>query len=129
MTALGAGGRLVSVLGDDAAGAIVMAMLRENTGIATLLTADPGRQTSVKTRFVAGTQQMMRADREDRRDIEGANPRSRADSAVDLGIADCDVVILSDYGKGVLSRRCHQRSLHFPRPGGRKAGDRRSQGR
>ena len=103
LAALGAGGRLVSVLGDDDAGRDVMAMLRENTGITTLLTADPGRQTSVKTRFVAGTQQMMRADREDRRDIEGET-REAVLSAVDLGVADCDVVILSDYGKGVLSR-------------------------
>jgi len=101
IAALGAGGRLVSVLGDDDPGREVMAMLRETGRIAAMLTADPGRRTTVKTRFVAGTQQMMRADREDARDITG-DTREAVLSAVDLGLADCDVVILSDYGKGVL---------------------------
>lgn len=101
LAALGAGGRFVTVTGDDSAGHEVETLLGENTGIESMPTRDPSRRTSIKTRFVAGTQQMIRADREDCHAIDGS-VRDAVLAAVDLGLADCDVVILSDYGKGAL---------------------------
>ncbi|MBC8158388.1 MAG: D-glycero-beta-D-manno-heptose-7-phosphate kinase [Alphaproteobacteria bacterium] len=100
--ALDVGGRYAGVIGDDGAGRDVEKFLGEYPSIETTLVMDANRRTSIKSRFVAGTQQLMRADREDTRPIEGEVARNLMD-AVDLGLADCDVVVLSDYGKGVLS--------------------------
>ena len=60
------------------------------------------RATTIKTRYFAGSQQMLRADREETGalDSESAD-RLRADIRTQLGRADA--VILSDYGKGVLA--------------------------
>ncbi|MCG8509277.1 MAG: D-glycero-beta-D-manno-heptose-7-phosphate kinase [Rhodospirillales bacterium] len=100
--AMGSGGRFVGVIGDDPAAWELAKLLAEYSDIEMNLITDESRRTSLKTRFVAGTQQIMRADREDARDIGGA-VRDAVLEGVSLGIEDCDVVILSDYGKGVLS--------------------------
>ncbi|MBT3358272.1 MAG: D-glycero-beta-D-manno-heptose-7-phosphate kinase [Rhodospirillales bacterium] len=100
--ALGVGGRYVGVIGDDGAGVDVEKFLTEYPSIESTLITDAGRRTSIKSRFVAGTQQILRADREDIRPIEGEVAKSLM-AEIDLGLADCDVVVLSDYGKGVLS--------------------------
>jgi D-beta-D-heptose 7-phosphate kinase / D-beta-D-heptose 1-phosphate adenosyltransferase len=100
--AMGSGGRFVSVVGNDAAAEELQRLLADYSDIEMNLIVDANRRTSIKTRFIAGAQQIMRADREDVRDIDGA-VREAVLEAVMLGIKDCDVVILSDYGKGVLS--------------------------
>ena len=100
--ALGVGGRYVGVVGEDGAGEDVESLLGEYPSVESTLVKDANRQTSIKTRFVAGTQQMMRADREDTRPIDGGVEKEVM-AAVELGVADCDVVVLSDYGKGVLA--------------------------
>ena len=100
--ALGVGGRYVGVVGDDDAGREVEKFLGEYPSVEATLVTDANRRTSIKSRFVAGTQQMLRADREDTQPIDG-KVREELMAAIDLGLADCDVVVLSDYGKGVLA--------------------------
>ncbi|MEP2814470.1 MAG: PfkB family carbohydrate kinase, partial [Alphaproteobacteria bacterium] len=64
LAALGAKTRFLSVIGDDDAGTEVRTLLAREAGVTGDLKTDAGRQTTIKTRFVAGTQQMLRADRE-----------------------------------------------------------------
>ncbi|AWK90227.1 D-glycero-beta-D-manno-heptose-7-phosphate kinase [Azospirillum thermophilum] len=107
--ALGAACRFVSVVGDDPAGleiAGILARAADNheagggeAGGGGLVT-EPGRQTTVKTRFIAGSQQLLRAD------VETVAPiRSEAAvlEAATAAMAGAGAVILSDYGKGVLT--------------------------
>jgi len=64
--------------------------------------AEPSRQTAIKTRYVGGNQQMLRADRETVAPL-GADARRRLIAGVRAALADCAVLVLSDYGKGALA--------------------------
>ncbi len=99
LSALGTQARFVGVIGDDAAGAEVMTQLTEQPGAEPSLVISPGRRTTIKERFVAGMQQLLRADR------EAAGPLSaEAEQALLSHIGKIDgALALSDYGKGVLS--------------------------
>ena len=69
LSALGASVRIWAGIGDDVAGAEVATMLTEVPNCELSLKTISGRQTSIKTRFIASGQQMMRADRETVEDI------------------------------------------------------------
>ena len=65
-------------------------------------TIDAKRETTIKTRYVAGSQQLLRADRET---VSEVSPAIADDIArvVAAAIGDCGVLVLSDYAKGVLT--------------------------
>ena len=65
LRALGAGVRLAAVVGDDGVGSDLRAALEdEGAAVAFSLIVEAGRRTPVKTRFLAGNQQLLRADDE-----------------------------------------------------------------
>ncbi|WP_207458040.1 D-glycero-beta-D-manno-heptose-7-phosphate kinase [Azospirillum sp. SYSU D00513] len=98
--ALGSACRFVSVVGDDAAGAEVRRLVAGQTGDGEGLLVEPGRQTTVKTRFIGGRQQLLRADSETAVAIRGGEGVLRAARAA---LGSVGAVVLSDYGKGVLT--------------------------
>ena len=98
VSALGAAASLVGVIGEDESGKILQAKL-ESAGIKNLLLTRPGYQTITKLRIVSRKQQLVRADFESILDLPA---RDFAD-LVNSGLQSCDVVVLSDYDKGVLS--------------------------
>ena len=102
LAALGAKTRFLSVVGDDDAGAEVRGLLAREPDVTGDLKTDAGRQTTIKTRFIAGTQQMLRADQETGRPTAAALQDQLAAGAEDA-LRDHKVVVLSDYGKGVLA--------------------------
>jgi D-beta-D-heptose 7-phosphate kinase/D-beta-D-heptose 1-phosphate adenosyltransferase len=101
LVALGAQVHFVACVGADDAADDIRGLLGEQGAVTANLVVDGDRQTAIKTRFVAGTQQMMRADRETTGALATA-PRAELVEAVNTGLKDCTVVVLSDYGKGVL---------------------------
>lgn len=103
----GLGGRaiLVGVTGADAAASTLAGIVGAMGGaVEALLVADVARPTTLKTRYMGGQHQMVRVDRE----MGAAISRATEDRLVDI-IADmadeCDVIMISDYAKGVLSDR------------------------
>jgi D-glycero-beta-D-manno-heptose-7-phosphate kinase len=99
--ALGARVSLLSVIGDDEPGGTLQQLI-EKEGITACLHRDGSIRTTVKLRMIGGArrQQLLRVDFE--------TPPSREvllDKLADYRrlLADCDVVILSDYGKGGLA--------------------------
>ena len=102
LAALGAKTRFLSVIGDDDAGTEVRTLLAREAGVTGDLKTDAGRQTTIKTRFVAGTQQMLRADRETSR-ATAAGLQDQLAVDAEAAVRDHKVVVLSDYGKGVLA--------------------------
>jgi rfaE bifunctional protein kinase chain/domain len=99
--ALGARVSLLSVIGDDEPGGTLQQLI-ERDGIVACLHRDGSIRTTVKLRMIGGArrQQLLRVDFE--------TPPSREvllDKLADYRrlLADCDVVILSDYGKGGLT--------------------------
>lgn len=104
LSALGAGVRLIGVIGADAPGDETAGVLDGDTHVEPALVRDPARPTTVKTRFIAGSQQMLRADEEDTSAI-AADTLDRVRDAVTRALAGggYGVLVLSDYGKGVLT--------------------------
>jgi D-beta-D-heptose 7-phosphate kinase/D-beta-D-heptose 1-phosphate adenosyltransferase len=101
--ALGAVPTLVGVAGSDAAGQSLTRELgaREVDAEAGLV-RDPGRRTTLKTRIIAHHQQVLRADEETR---EALAPDVVAElwRRVERALPDAEAVLISDYGKGVIS--------------------------
>ena len=98
---LGGEPHLVAMIGQDAEASQIRELCARS-GIGTDgLVEVADRKSSVKTRFVAGVQQVLRFDSETVR-APAAGDLNRLLAAFDTALAACDVVILSDYGKGVL---------------------------
>lgn len=99
---LGAGVELFSVIGGDRQGETICGLLADEGVDAGSLVVDKKRRTIVKTRIIANTQQVVRIDKEDRDHISEGD-KDRLFSLVKKKMAKADAVILSDYGKGLLS--------------------------
>ncbi|HNH34756.1 MAG TPA: D-glycero-beta-D-manno-heptose-7-phosphate kinase [Rhodocyclaceae bacterium] len=98
-SALAAAATLLSVVGADEPGAALTRLLRE-AGVDASLHEDAQISTTVKLRVVARQQQLLRIDFENSPNHEVLQAKL-ADYAERL--PNCDVVILSDYGKGGLT--------------------------
>lgn len=99
--ALGATCRFVTAVGDDAAGDELRELVADQIGDAFGVVTEPGRQTTVKTRFIGGRQQLLRADAERVAPL-GDAWREAMLAAVREELRSAGAVILSDYGKGLL---------------------------
>jgi D-beta-D-heptose 7-phosphate kinase/D-beta-D-heptose 1-phosphate adenosyltransferase len=103
LSALGARVQLIGVVGADEAGARLRAMLCALTGVdAEGLAVDRQRPTTCKMRVVSGLHQIVRIDHESSRPV-ARETEAELISAIAVAIAQCDVVIVSDYAKGVCS--------------------------
>jgi D-beta-D-heptose 7-phosphate kinase/D-beta-D-heptose 1-phosphate adenosyltransferase len=102
IVALGGHPAFVSVVGDDAAGREVTRLIGEHCEIDPCIVVEPGRQTTIKTRFFASSQQLLRADRETRSPVGEVIGRQLT-TRVERLLAKVSAVVLSDYGKGILA--------------------------
>ena len=103
VAALGGSVALVGLVGGDAEGHEALRLVgAEQPAIEGYLVTDAGRPTTLKTRFVSGGQQLLRVDLEECRPVEGEVEqrliRTLKDAAQGAG-----VILLSDYGKGVVT--------------------------
>lgn len=102
VAALGGRCTLVGVIGDDAAGRELDVMIRATEGIASaLVVAGDRRPTTEKVRYTAQGQHLLRTDQEKASAID-ADTECRVLRMVDSQISSHDVLVLSDYAKGVL---------------------------
>jgi D-beta-D-heptose 7-phosphate kinase/D-beta-D-heptose 1-phosphate adenosyltransferase len=98
------GGRavLIGLVGHDVAGETLSELSARRRGISAALVTTDARPTICKTRLVAAGQQVVRVDEESRASLsveEDAGLRA----ALDEHIGAVQALILSDYGKGLLS--------------------------
>lgn len=101
IVSLGGQPSLVAVSGQDA-GALELRAQLEQEGVQAALVPDPSRQTTLKTRIIAQNQQVCRVDKESAAPLSGP-VLSALLEAVAERLPHCRVVILSDYGKGVIT--------------------------
>lgn len=99
---LGGGAHLISVCGSDTKGD-TLSMLLEQEGITAGLQRLAKRPTTLKTRVIARNQQMLRIDHEDTAPLAQTETDALL-RAVESVIDEYPVLIVSDYGKGVVSR-------------------------
>ena len=102
IAALGGGGRFIGVVGEDAAGDEIARLLSNLQAIHADLVSDSERHTTLKTRFVGSNQQLMRADVESTEALSAQCQAQVLEHITHSGDT-IGAVVLSDYGKGVLS--------------------------
>jgi len=105
--ALGVRTVLLSVVGDDEAGRSLKTLV-EREGVNALLHKDASIDTTVKLRVLGRQQQLMRIDFETSPSHEVLLGKLAEYKTL---LNDCDVVILSDYGKGGLTHIAQMISL------------------
>jgi len=99
---LGAKVSLAGITGNDSFGEEIKAILSTKNIDTQLILKDDSRTTTVKTRVIAGNHQIVRIDQEDTHDIAAELENVFFDSLQNC-IAVSDIVILSDYNKGLLT--------------------------
>ena len=106
IAALGARCIFVGMIGEDDAGAKLQAELAQESLIESVLVCDPSRPTTRKVRFVSEhfSTHMLRADWESIAPASAAVEQKLIDAILPL-LPRVDIVLLSDYAKGVLTAR------------------------
>ncbi|HEX5327429.1 MAG TPA: D-glycero-beta-D-manno-heptose-7-phosphate kinase [Acetobacteraceae bacterium] len=118
LTALGAAAVFISVVGDDQPGSDLTGLVGGQMNVEPWLLVEGGRTTTVKTRYIAAGQQLLRADREQ---VGPISPHL-ADRVLRIArdaMAATTVTVLSDYRKGLLSADLPARLIVAARQAGR----------
>ncbi|HEX4130686.1 MAG TPA: D-glycero-beta-D-manno-heptose-7-phosphate kinase [Pirellulales bacterium] len=114
LAALGAGCHVVSAVGADTAGQRVGQLLNQLAGCSAELAVDPQAATTIKTRYIAGSQHVVRVDRE-RPMPPSVDAVARLLGALDRDEPQAAVIVLSDYGKGLLTDQVIRATLDAAR--------------
>ena len=104
LVSLGGQVDIVGIIGADAGGEELSRLFGTLPHVTSRLLADKDRPTTIKTRYVAEGQQLLRADHEIKHPPSAAL-EDKILHQVREALADCVLVILSDYAKGVLTDR------------------------
>jgi D-beta-D-heptose 7-phosphate kinase/D-beta-D-heptose 1-phosphate adenosyltransferase len=115
VAALGAKAVLIGLVGQDDASAALRGMIDAEPGLEAELVADPKRRTTEKVRYISGSHQMLRVDREDR----GPGDAATLLAAFKARLPAADVVVLSDYAKGVLTAAVVRGAIDAARAAGK----------
>jgi len=101
LIALGSNVTVMSVLGDDEVATQLQDMI-ESIGANHFLILDEDRKTTKKSRIIASNQQVVRYDNETKKDIN-----SKCEQLITIKLLEFihtfDVILVSDYGKGVIT--------------------------
>jgi rfaE bifunctional protein kinase chain/domain len=109
---------LCGVVGDDEMGQRILQQLNA-MGVATQgVLVEKGRQTTVKTRIIGHHQQLVRIDRETTDDLKGSTFRQISEF-LGKNIVRFDGIVLSDYGKGLLSKELIRRTIRRAKESGK----------
>ncbi|RCH56424.1 D-glycero-beta-D-manno-heptose-7-phosphate kinase [Mucilaginibacter hurinus] len=112
LVALGASVTVSGIIGDDMYGRRLIEILKAENVASDSVLVDAHRPTTVKTRVLAGGHQLLRIDRENSRALTPALQAELLDK-LKPAILDADMVILSDYNKGVFSPELTQHIIGF----------------
>ena len=102
LVALGARGSVVGVVGNDAAGHRLQTGLRDLGVQDQYLLVDESRPSTTKTRIIAHSQLVVRADRESRSPVTGKLEEKIVATLKDA-LQQADAFVVSDYDKGVVT--------------------------
>jgi D-beta-D-heptose 7-phosphate kinase/D-beta-D-heptose 1-phosphate adenosyltransferase len=117
IAALGGEAVLMGLLGRDAAGDEARAIIAATPRLIDAHIASAGRPTICKTRYLAAHQQILRVDEENVHELTAAEEGELL-AAIARTLPNVDAVVLSDYGKCVLSRKIAKFAIARARAGG-----------
>ncbi len=110
LVSLGAQASVLGVIGEDVPGQQLVDLLVAEGIDVDPVVRDPSRPTTRKTRYVSKTAQVLRVDQERRHPLEGA-AEEHALAVLAQRPFPFPAVLLSDYGKGMLTRRVIQAAI------------------
>ncbi len=108
ITSLGGDAYLIGVLGIDKNSGLMMEALKEKKVNVENIVLCENRPTTVKMRFIALNQHVVRVDKEDNSSIKPEVENKILSSLEDL-IGSCRLVVVSDYAKGVITKNIMER--------------------
>jgi D-beta-D-heptose 7-phosphate kinase/D-beta-D-heptose 1-phosphate adenosyltransferase len=121
VVALGGHGILVGVVGEDPAGGQLLELI-ESLGVAPTSVIKTGkRKTTLKSRIIAHSQQVLRVDRENTEPLS-QEARKRLLEIVSRNLNAVDGVILEDYDKGVFGGGVAAEVVQMARKAGKFCG-------
>ncbi len=112
----GAGSKchIISVCGDDEESKVLKKLLKDSKKITFNLLTDNSRCTTKKIRFVSGNQQILRVDKEFNKPIS-SKLETKILSILRSKIDFFDVIVLSDYSKGLLTNNLLKSTIELSR--------------
>lgn len=102
LVAVGARACFVSVVGTDAAASEISRLLASLGDVESHMLVERSRVTTVKTRYIGGQQQLLRADHERATPLMALTRRDFL-SVFRRSLKERQVTVISDYAKGVLA--------------------------
>lgn len=118
LNALGAKVDVISVIGDDLIGTQIQTML-EKINVSANLIIEKDKITSKKSRLIASNQQIIRYDQESCEDIQ-KNSEKKIFDILEKNISKYEIILLSDYGKGVLTQQLTKDLISLIKSKGKK---------
>ena len=121
IASLGARCIFVGLIGEDEVGVKLAVTLAQEPGIESILVHDPARPTTRKVRFVSEhfSTHMLRADWELAAPASGEIEQKLIDTILPQ-LARADIILLSDYAKGVLTARVIRNVIDAARKAGKR---------
>ena len=110
----GGGGycHLLSIVGKDINGSTLKDLIKKEKRLTSDLIIDKAKITTKKKRYISGQQQILRVDEEDTSDINEEIERKIFEKFKEL-IAKYDIIVLSDYNKGLLKESLIQKMIVY----------------
>lgn len=119
LSALGAKVNVISVIGDDNNANKLKSLLNDIGVEDDFLIVETNRSTSKKSRIIASQQQVVRYDQESTENISMVSEEKILELFA-KGIMHYDIILLSDYGKGVLTETLTQKLINHAKAHGKK---------
>ncbi len=119
LISLGAKVALAGIVGDDVSGTQLRDILNAERIQTDCIITDSKRPTTVKTRVMAGSHQLVRVDREITDAVDAELENELVDKFTE-SIERADIVIFSDYNKGLFSHTLTQKLLEVAKAKSKK---------
>lgn len=114
LVAMGAGVSVVGTAGTGTAGRMMLDKFEE-LGVDTGgIIDEPDRPTTKKTRVIASNQQVLRIDKETKKEISSAT-LARLISFISSVVSRVDLILISDYDKGLVTREIVKQTVAIAR--------------
>jgi len=112
ITNLGGKAFIVSVIGEDTAGSSLIKMLLKEGVNSDYLVYNSQRPTILKARIIAANQQVLRMDKE-KKGFFDYETESKVIGNIEKLITKVNAVVISDYGKGVVSPKILRKTIYL----------------
>jgi D-beta-D-heptose 7-phosphate kinase / D-beta-D-heptose 1-phosphate adenosyltransferase len=119
LKALGAQVEVISIIGRCETSNQLKLLLNDIEVDTKYLYVEKDRITSKKTRIIAAHQQVVRYDRESTSEISEKSQNHIINSFKKI-ISDCELILLSDYGKGILTKKLTQSLIKIAKSNDKK---------